>query len=67
MARSAKGLINKKDKLNFLPVNLDYGSASQTFYIGRASAAVDGIIPGLCEFASKYGNIKLEKVEEVGL
>jgi gamma-glutamyltranspeptidase/glutathione hydrolase len=45
--------------MDFAKVTIDFGSATQDFYLGRASVAVPGNIAGLCRMASDYGRLPL--------
>lgn len=44
-------------KMDFHPVTSDYGPAQDLLYIGRASTAVPGIVPGLCALANHHGTL----------
>lgn len=45
--------------MDFEKVCIDFGSATQDFYLGRASVAVPGNIAGLCQMAADYGRLPL--------
>ncbi len=47
------------DALDFEQVTIDFGSATQSFYLGRGSVAVPGNIAGLCRLAADYGRLPL--------
>lgn len=47
---------------DFFAIDLDFGPTTQQFHIGAASAAVPGVIPGLCEALDKWGTKPLEQV-----
>lgn len=47
------------DNLDFFGVDLDFGPTTQRFMIGAGSAAVPGVIPGLCEVLEKWGTFAL--------
>lgn len=47
------------DRLDFEEVSIDFGSATQRFYLGRGSVAVPGNIAGLCRLAADYGRLPL--------
>jgi gamma-glutamyltranspeptidase/glutathione hydrolase len=47
------------DRLDFEEVTIDFGSATQRFYLGRGSVAVPGNIAGLCRLAADYGRLPL--------
>lgn len=46
--------------LDFFGIDLDYGPTQQTFFVGRGSAAVPGVIPGLGTVHDKYGSLPFE-------
>lgn len=46
-------------KLDFVGVDLDFGPTTQRFHIGAGSAAVPGVIPGLCEVLERWGSLSL--------
>ncbi|MBW2702037.1 MAG: gamma-glutamyltransferase [Deltaproteobacteria bacterium] len=48
--------------LDFFPVELIFGPARQTFYVGRASAAVPSALPGLCTAHDRWGSLPLAQV-----
>lgn len=52
------------DRLDFEEVTIDFGSATQSFYLGRASVAVPGNIAGLCRLAADYGRLPLNVLLE---
>ncbi|MEQ9323555.1 MAG: gamma-glutamyltransferase, partial [Polyangiaceae bacterium] len=47
---------------DFFAIDLDFGPTTQQFHIGAASAAVPGVIPGLCEALDKWGTKPLAEV-----
>ena len=47
------------ERLDFDEVTIDFGSATQRFYLGRGSVAVPGNIAGLCQMAADYGRLSL--------
>ena len=47
---------------DFFAIDLDFGPTTQQFHIGAASAAVPGVIPGLCEALGKWGTKPLAEV-----
>jgi gamma-glutamyltranspeptidase/glutathione hydrolase len=49
----------KPERLDFEEVEIDFGSATQRFHLGRASVAVPGNIAGLCRLAADYGRLPL--------
>ena len=51
------GLGGSPEALDFDEVMIDFGSATQRFYLGRGSVAVPGNIAGLCRIASDYGRL----------
>ncbi len=50
------------DKIDFREVVLDFGSTTQSFFIGRASVAVPGIVPGLTKLLAQSGRLPLRTV-----
>ena len=44
-------------KMDFHEVHSDYGPAQDSLFIGRASAAVPGIVAGLCALAKDHGTL----------
>lgn len=50
--------------LDFEKVTIDFGAATQDFYLGRASVAVPGNIFGLCQLADDYGRLPLPTLLE---
>jgi gamma-glutamyltranspeptidase / glutathione hydrolase len=50
--------------LDFFGIDLDYGPTQQTFFVGRGSAAVPGVIPGLGTVHDKYGVLPFETLLE---
>ena len=44
---------------DFREVLIDFGATTQSFYIGRASVAVPGVVAGLCQMAQDYGRLPL--------
>lgn len=53
-----------KEALDFFPVEVDFGPTTQTFYVGAASAAVPGAIPGLFSALERWGTLPLAEVIE---
>ncbi|MCI0397836.1 MAG: gamma-glutamyltransferase [Chloroflexi bacterium] len=47
------------ERLDFEKVTVDFGPATQDFYLGRGSVAVPGNIAGLCRMAGDYGRLPL--------
>lgn len=45
--------------LDFEAVTIDFGAATQQFYLGRGAVAVPGNIAGLCRLAADYGRLPL--------
>lgn len=56
------GLAGRPDALDFGPVEIDFGSTTQTFHIGRGSVAAPLALPGLIEVARTYGSLPLEEL-----
>jgi gamma-glutamyltranspeptidase/glutathione hydrolase len=54
----------RPEKRDFFGVDLDFGPAIQRFYIGTGSAAVPGVIPGLCTVLERWGSLPLDRVIE---
>lgn len=53
--------------LDFAKVVVDFGAATQDFYLGRAAVAVPGNIFGLCQLAADYGRLPLPTLLEPAL
>ncbi len=49
----------RPEQLDFEAVLIDFGAATQRFYLGRGSVAVPGNIAGLCRLAADYGRLPL--------
>jgi gamma-glutamyltranspeptidase/glutathione hydrolase len=47
-------------RMDFHKIVSDYGPEQVPLYIGRASAATPGLIPGLCTLIEKHGSLPLE-------
>ena len=47
------------ERLDFEAVTIDFGAATQQFYLGRGAVAVPGNIAGLCRLAADYGRLPL--------
>ncbi|MFC1856327.1 gamma-glutamyltransferase, partial [Thermodesulfobacteriota bacterium] len=52
----------KKSKLDFFPVEVDFGTVTQEFHIGFASIAVPGNVAGLFQAHDKLGNLPIMEV-----
>ncbi len=50
--------------LDFEAVVIDFGAATQRFYLGRGSVAVPGNVAGLCRLAADYGRLPLADLLE---
>jgi len=61
------GLGGTQGALDFEEVTIDFGSATQRFYLGRGSVAVPGNIAGLCRMATDYGRLPLATLLEPAL
>jgi len=61
------GLDGTPGALDFEEVVIDFGSATQRFYLGRGSVAVPGNIAGLCRMASEYGRLPFADLLEPAL
>jgi len=53
---------NKSRILDFFPVEINFGSSTQTFHIGKGSIGVPGNIAGLLHIHSKLGSIPLKSI-----
>ncbi len=51
-----------RESLDFYAVDLDFGPAIQRFYIGAASAAAPGAIPGLFSAHERWGSLPIAEV-----
>jgi gamma-glutamyltranspeptidase/glutathione hydrolase len=49
----------RPDELDFQAVHVDFGVARQVFHVGRASAAVPGLLPGLAAAHARLGSLPL--------
>lgn len=49
---------------DFKEIVIDFGDEQQSFFIGRASAAVPGAVAGLCRLATEYGSLPPKKLLE---
>ena len=58
------GLNNEEGSgiIDFRRIYINFGSARQPFYIGRASVAVPGLIEGLCRMLEEMGSLPLATV-----
>ncbi len=56
------GLGGQPTKLDFFDVQIDFGSATQTFHIGRGAAAVPGALRGLLFAHDRYGRLPFGEV-----
>jgi gamma-glutamyltranspeptidase/glutathione hydrolase len=52
------------DDADFRKIMVDFGPEQQPFYIGRASAAVPGVVAGLCRMAQAHGTLPLNNLLE---
>ncbi len=55
---------SNKGKLDFFPLHIDFADALQTVYIGRAAAAVPGVIAGLDEVQKHHCALPVEVLLE---
>ncbi|CUS04099.2 Gamma-glutamyltranspeptidase [Candidatus Promineifilum breve] len=55
------------ETIDFEKVTIDFGAATQSFYLGRGSVAVPGNIAGLCRLAADYGRLPLGVLLEPAL
>ena len=51
-------------EMDFHEVTSDYGPAQDQLFIGRASAAVPGVVAGLCALAEEHGTLPLKTLLE---
>lgn len=51
-------------EMDFHEVTSDYGPAQDLLFIGRASAAVPGVVAGLCALAEEHGTLPLKTLLE---
>ena len=51
-----------RPELDFFPVVIHFGPVTQDFYIGRGSAAVPGVIPGVMEALERWGSMPVADV-----
>ena len=51
-------------ELDFHPIVVDFGATTQTFHMGRGSAAVPGALPGLLGLHRAHGRLPLRAVLE---
>jgi gamma-glutamyltranspeptidase/glutathione hydrolase len=60
---SASGQSNiDTTNIDFRKILVDFGAAVQPFYIGRGSAAVPGVVAGLCRMVSDAGKLPLAQI-----
>jgi gamma-glutamyltranspeptidase/glutathione hydrolase len=52
----------KPDPADFYSITIDYGPATQSFHVGRASVATPGLIAGLCKMQTELGRLPLPVV-----
>ena len=52
----------KSRKLDFSPVEINFGTSRQTFHIGKASIGVPGNVAGLLHIHSRLGSIPLKRI-----
>lgn len=52
------------DSLDFEEVTIDFGPATQSFFLGRGAVAVPGNITGLCQLAADHGRLSLSEILE---
>lgn len=50
--------------LDFQALEVDFGSATQVFHVGRGATAVPGCLPGLLELHRRYGKLPLKALLE---
>jgi gamma-glutamyltranspeptidase/glutathione hydrolase len=54
----------RPQRMEFDPVEVDFGVTSQVFHVGRASAAVPVALPGLLEAHRRWGRLPLQVLVE---
>jgi gamma-glutamyltranspeptidase/glutathione hydrolase len=57
-----KGTTMEKEKIDFFPVQMDFGTTSQTFHIGCGSIAIPGNIAGLFEVHKQFGTLPMKDI-----
>ncbi len=58
------GLGGMPTKRDFLPLEIDFGAASQVFHVGRGSAAPPMALSGMAEASRRFGRLPLEMLIE---
>jgi gamma-glutamyltranspeptidase/glutathione hydrolase len=51
-------------ELDFYPIDVDFGDATQQFHIGKGSIAVPGILAGLLQVHRRLGSLPLEAIAQ---
>lgn len=57
-----KGINIEKEKIDFFPVQMDFGTTSQTFHIGCGSIAIPGNIAGLFDVHKNFGTLPMKVI-----
>lgn len=52
------------NKLDFYPVEINFGSDSETFHVGLGAAAVPGSIAGIFEMHRRFGTIPIKELAQ---
>lgn len=52
------------EQIEFLPIEIDFGTAKETFYIGMGSVAVPGTIAGAWKIHADFGSIPMSVIAE---
>lgn len=53
---------NLQRELDFQPLPVDFGTEVETFYIGKASIAVPGVVAGIFELHKQYGSMPIKEL-----
>jgi gamma-glutamyltranspeptidase/glutathione hydrolase len=59
-----KGLEKRPGKFDFYDVSVDFGPTTQTFHVGKASAAIPGTLMGIFEAHRRWGRLSMEALVE---
>ncbi len=55
------------EKRDFYPIDVDFGTTTQTFHIGAASIAIPGLVKGIYQIHKERGSLPLETIIEPAL
>ncbi|HHH20310.1 MAG TPA: gamma-glutamyltransferase, partial [Nitratifractor sp.] len=53
---------SRSKKKDFYPIDVDFGTTTQTFHIGRASIAIPGVLKGIYEIHKERGSLPLSQI-----